>query len=357
MTPKPRVLYLGAPLRYKQDQFKEFCEHFEIITEEVPERQKFIQNLKDKKYGDFAAILKPHFESGNDFRVDREGKRFDKEIIDLLPSSMKIMAGGGAGFDPIDTIELGKRGIYYCNCADAPAEATSDTAIYLIIGVFRLLSWAEQATRCRDPAVFNDVHDKLLTATCNPNEKVLGMVGMGLIARKIARKARALGMVLHYYDPFRAPKEVEEEYGLVYHEDLHEMLAISDCVNLSVPYMESTHHLIDEAALKAMKPGSRIVNTARGPVIDEKALIVALKSGHISSAGLDVFEFEPEVPKELAEMYNVTLTCHAGGGSRETIVRFEELTMLNIKTYIIDGKDPISPVNTKVVKTALFGKH
>jgi lactate dehydrogenase-like 2-hydroxyacid dehydrogenase len=187
-------------------------------------------------------------------------------------------------------------GIWYTNGAGAVDEATSDIALYLIIATFRLTTKGEIAARSGSAERYQAVHNELGHIARNPRGKILGCVGLGMIGAATARKVRgSIGMDVHYYDPVRAPKHVEEELHLTYHEELDELLAIADCVNVSVPLLPQTMHLINKETIGKMKDGVRIVNTARGKVVDEEAIVEGLKSGKIFSAGLDVHYTEPNV--------------------------------------------------------------
>ena len=187
-------------------------------------------------------------------------------------------------------------GIWYCNGAGAADEATSDIALYLIIAVFRLTSKAEIAARSGSTVKYDDTHNLLGHIAHNPRGKILGCIGLGMIGTATARKVRgSIGMEVHYYDPVRAPRHVEEQLQLTYHEHLDELLGIADCISVSVPLMPQTRHLINRETIAKMKDGVRIVNTARGTVVEEDALIEGLRSGKIFSAGLDVHYSEPNV--------------------------------------------------------------
>ena len=186
--------------------------------------------------------------------------------------------------------------MWYCNGAGAVDEATSDIALFLIIAVFRFTTKGELAVRSGSAKMYRDAHMSIGHVARNPRGKTLGCVGLGMIGAATARKVRgSIGMNVHYYDPVRAPKHVEEELQLTYHESLDQLLAIADCVNVSVPLLPQTRHLINKDTIAKMKDGVRFVNTARGQVVDEDALIDALKSGKIFSAGLDVHHNEPNV--------------------------------------------------------------
>ncbi|KAK7547104.1 hypothetical protein IWX49DRAFT_107672 [Phyllosticta citricarpa] len=351
--PKPVVLHLGADIKYNHEYFeKELQSRFEVVRNEDLDRSSFMQALRDKKYGDFSAILRPDFHSGG------EMGQWDDELIALLPPTVRIFAAAGAGFNWADVDALGRRGIWYANGAGASDEAVSDTALFMILSVFRNFARAQLAARTADPVIFEETHAVLATVSHNPRGHVLGIVGLGSISKKLAVKARlGLGMEVHYFDVVRASKEEEERLGVTYHDTLESLLNIADCVTLHTPLNKHTEDLIDEKAFQQMKPGARLVNTARGKIVEEKALIAALKSGRLSAAGLDVHYHEPQVSRELAAMDNVTLTTHIGGGALDTRINFELNAMKNIVAVVgSDGgyaAEPLTPVNRKAFEEAM----
>jgi lactate dehydrogenase-like 2-hydroxyacid dehydrogenase len=222
----------------------------------------------------------------------------------------------------------------------------------MILSVFRNFTRAQLAARTADPAIFTATHKLIATISQNPRDHILGVVGFGNISRKLAYKARmALGMKIHYFDIARADSSVETELQATYHDSLDGLLKVADCVSLHTPLNSHTFNLIDERALALMKPGSRIVNTARGEILNEEALIRALQSGHLSSTALDVHYHEPQVSPILAGMENVTLTTHIGGGALDTRINFELNAMRNILAVVgEDGEfagDPLTPVNRR----------
>lgn len=279
--------------------------------------------------------------------------QWDSELISLLPPSVRIFASAGAGFNWADVDELGRRKIWYANGAGASDEAVSDTGLYMILSVFRNFTRAQLAARTADAAVFEETHKLIATISQNPRGHILGIVGLGNISKKLAYKARmALGMEIHYFDVVRASQEEENTLGATFHQTLDELLKIADCVSLHTPLNKRTQDLIDVRALSLMKKGSRIINTARGQVLNEDALIAALESGHISAAGLDVHYHEPQVSQKLAQMPQVTLTTHIAGGALNTRINFELNAMKNILRVIglegeFSGETPLTPVNTK----------
>lgn len=278
--------------------------------------------------------------------------QWDEKLISILPSSVRIFASAGAGFNWADVDALGRRKIWYANGAGASDEAVSDTGLYMILSVFRNFTRSQLAARTCDPTKFNEAHKGIAPISKNPRGHILGIVGLGNISKKLAYKARtALGMDIHYYDVVRAPDDVEKELGATFHPNLHDLLAVADCVSLHTPLNAHTQDLIGTDAFAAMKTGARLINTARGPVVNEAALVDALKSGKIAAAGLDVHYHEPQVSHELAQMENVTLTTHVGGGAVDTRINFELNAMKNILAVVgEEGEfigEPITPVNRK----------
>ncbi|CAI7662455.1 unnamed protein product [Penicillium pancosmium] len=352
MVTKPTVLHIGDAIKYNHDFYdNEFTARFNVIQATETNREEFIQALKSQKYGPFSALFRPHFQTGGFMG------QWDKELIPILPSSMRIFASAGAGFNWADTDLLGARKIWYSNGAGASDEAVSDTALYMILSVFRNFTRSQLAARTADPEKFTTTHRLIATISQNPRGHVLAVIGFGNISRKLAYKARmALGMKIHYFDIVRADRKVEEELDATFHESLDELLPIADCVTLHTPLNKYTQDLIDDRAFALMKPGGRIVNTARGEVVNEDALVRALETGHISAAALDVHYHEPQVSRKLASMENVTLTTHIGGGALDTRINFELNAMKNILAVVgSDGEfvgQPLTPVNTKAFEGA-----
>jgi lactate dehydrogenase-like 2-hydroxyacid dehydrogenase len=283
--------------------------------------------------------------------------QWDSELIPLLPSSVRIFASAGAGFNWADVDLLGAHKIWYANGAGASDEAVSDTALYMVLSVFRNFTRSQIAARTADPDTFTATHKLIATISRNPRNHILGIIGFGNISKKLAHKARsALGMKIHYYDIVRADTKDEEALGATYHSSLDELLKVADCVSLHTPLNKYTQDLIGTQQLALMKKGSRLVNTARGQVVNEDALIEALESGHLSAAALDVHYHEPQVSPKLAKMENVDLTTHIGGGALETRINFELNAMRNIIEVVGSSGEfkgePLTPVNKKAFEAA-----
>ncbi|KAI1365245.1 D-isomer specific 2-hydroxyacid dehydrogenase [Xylaria arbuscula] len=334
---KPIVLHLGDDIRWNHDAYTKFQEKFDIRRSYSMNRGDFKAALKSKKFGDFVAMYRPFWNTGG------EMGNWDEELISLLPDSCKIFASAGAGFDWVDTKAMAKKGVVYCNAAAACTESVADVALYLIISTFRRLPWSAIAARSGNVDQFVDANRNLAMVSRNPSGHTLGIVGYGRIGRRIAEKAhRALDMKILYNDIVRMPESIEAETKAIYEKELEGLLAKSDCVVVATPF--GGDKLLSGPLFSKFKKGSRIINIARGKLIDEAALVEALKSGHLAGAGLDVFEYEPKVGPELAAMNNVELLSHNAGASVDSHIGFEAMGMQNITSYFDTGK-AISPVN------------
>ncbi|CAK7218253.1 hypothetical protein SCUCBS95973_003422 [Sporothrix curviconia] len=342
---KPIVLHLGDPIRHNPELYASLAEQFTIINPSVEERQRpaFLEALRSRKWGDFSAIMRPFWVTGG------EMGRWDKELIPLLPTSLKVFASAGAGYDWADVDLLAEAGILYCNGASASSEAVADMALYHIISVFRNMQWSNMAARAGDAATFLDAHQNAPYTAHNPQGHVLGVVGLGNIGQVIAKKASlAFGMKIEYYDPF--PKTAAQEAaagGATSHPSLESMLASADCVVIAAP--GSGGKLIDATRIAQMKKGARLVNIARGGLVDAGAVVDALASGQLSAVGLDVHEDEPNVDPRLVASRQATLTCHTAGGALETNIGFERLSMENVRN-VLTGQPPLTPVNKHLFK-------
>ncbi|KAF2185548.1 hypothetical protein K469DRAFT_738897 [Zopfia rhizophila CBS 207.26] len=338
------VLHIGDDIKYNPDVYKSFSSKFTMIQPSLAERQRpeFIRALKEHRWGDFHAIFRPFWNSGG------EMGKWDSELVSHLPKTCQIFASAGAGYDWADIPVLSKHGILYCNGARASSEAVADMAIYHILSVFRNLTWSALAARSGSATEFADAHKNQQETAYNPRGRNLGIIGLGNIGYTIAQKAFAgFGMNVLYHDIARKSKEQEEAVHAMFYEKLDDMLAVSDCVVLATPFFGTK--LINAEKLSKFKPGSRFVNIARGTLVDEEALLSALKSGHIFAAGLDVHENEPYVHPEFCKMWNVTLTCHNAGGAWDTASGFERLAMENIECFLLK-EEALTPVNAHLVE-------
>ena len=237
----------------------------------------------------------------------------------------------------IDLAAAAARGVWATNTPGVLTDATADLAFGLLLSAARRIPESERFLR---EGRF-DGWAPLLFLGADDAGATLGIVGMGRIGQAMARRARAFGMEIVYAGRSRRPPEEEQGARFV---PLDELLATSDFVSLHCPLTPATHHLLDAKALARMKPGAIVINTARGPVVDEAALVEALRDGHLGGAGLDVFEEEPKVHPGLLALDNVVLTPHTGSATRGTRLRMAEMVCEDVER-VLAGQPPLHPVN------------
>ena len=264
----------------------------------------------------------------------------DADLISKLPESVKLIATISAGTQHIDISAATKRGIQVSNTPGVVAEDTADLTIGLMIAVCRRLVDLDDVVRSGNWQGFK-VNDPL----CGLRVwgKTVGIIGLGGIGKAVARRVRAFQMPVLYHNRNR-DLAAENELGARYCPELYELLSLSDIVSIHCPLTAETHHIIDDEALRAMKPTSVLINAARGGVVDEEALIRALQNGEISGAGLDVYKNEPEVNSSLM-MKNVVLSPHVGTATTEARDDMGFRVIENIEVFLETGtpKDPVTP--------------
>ena len=264
----------------------------------------------------------------------------DADLISKLPESVKLIATISAGTQHIDISAATKRGIQVSNTPGVVAEDTADLTIGLMIAVCRRLVDLDDVVRSGNWQGFK-VNDPL----CGLRVwgKTVGIIGLGGIGKAVARRVRAFQMPVLYHNRNR-DLAAEKELGARYCPELYELLSLSDIVSIHCPLTAETHHIIDDEALRVMKPTSVLINAARGGVVDEEALIRALQNGEISGAGLDVYKNEPEVNSSLM-MKNVVLSPHVGTATTEARDDMGFRVIENIEVFLETGtpKDPVTP--------------
>ena len=259
--------------------------------------------------------------------------RIDSEVISSLPK-LKVIANYAVGYNNIDIEEARKRGIRVTNTPGALTDATADLTMALLLATSRRIVEGDRLVRERK---FEGWKPGLLKGPALKG-KILGIIGMGRIGKAVAGRAKAFGMNIVYHN--RKPLlQSEEEELCVKHVSLEELLKSSDFISLHVPLMGETYHLLNEKRLSLIKPESIIINTSRGAVIDEKALIKALKDGKLAGAGLDVYEEEPFVPQELIDLPNVVLLPHLGSATNEARREMAIMVGRNVAA-VLEGKEP-----------------
>ncbi len=271
--------------------------------------------------------------------------KFSATVIEQL-DGIRVIANVAVGFDNVDVPAATRRNIMVTNTPDVLTETTADLAWALLMAAARrvveghaFVHSGEWKRWTIDLLVGEDVH-----------HRTLGVFGMGRIGQAVARRARGFAMRVIYNDARRAAPEVERELGLEF-VDKDRLLRESDFVSLHVPLLDSTRHLIGEPELRMMKPSAILVNTARGPVVDEAALARALRDGVIRSAGLDVFEREPHVVPELLTLTNVVLAPHIASASHETRRRMSMMAAENAAAAMA-GERPANLLNPETFQAA-----
>jgi len=294
-----------------------------LTLKEFPDgtREEFLKNCESGQYDDVVVIYRSN--TSNKYTGN-----FNRELIDALPASLKYICHNGAGYDNIDVPACTEKGISVSSTPVAVNNATADVGIFLMIGALRQVyvplaairtgSWQGKATLGHDP-----------------RGKVLGILGMGGIGREMAIRARSFGMKIRYHNRSRLPPQLEGDAEYV---SFDELLATSDILSLNLALNASTRHIIGAPEFQKMKDGIILVNTARGALIDEKALVAALDSGKVASAGLDVYEDEPEVHQGLLDNPRIMLLPHIGTMTYETQKDMEILVLENMRSAIDTGK-------------------
>jgi len=252
-------------------------------------------------------------------------EQVDGELLEAAGPRLKIVANHAVGYDNVDLAECTRRGVLVTNTPEVLTEATADLAWALILASVRRVAEGDRFLRARTPWVWGPQmmlgHDLY--------GKTMGIVGCGRIGRAVARRAIGFGMRVVYTDVVRLPEEVEREAHAEWRK-WPQLLAESDVVSVHVPLTPETRHLIDAEALRRMRPTAVLVNTSRGPIVDEAALAEALRAGEIFAAGLDVYEREPRVTEELLDLDNVTLLPHLGSATEETRTAMGLLAVENL---------------------------
>ena len=264
--------------------------------------------------------------------------RVDAELLDAAGPQLRVVANVAVGHDNVDVAGCRERGVVVTNTPGVLTDATADLAMALVLLTTRGLGAAERRVRTGVPWGWSMTGD-LGTGL---RGKTLGVVGPGAIGLATARRATAFGMEVLLSGRSAPDPGVVDGLGARV-VDLGELLAASDVVSLHCPLTPATHHLIGAEELRAMRPTAHLVNTARGPVVDEAALVAALEAGEIAGAGLDVFEDEPRVHPGLLGRDDVVLLPHVGSATVETRTAMADLAVDNVLA-VLAGEEPLTPV-------------
>ncbi|MDR1880542.1 MAG: 2-hydroxyacid dehydrogenase family protein [Tannerellaceae bacterium] len=262
----------------------------------------------------------------------------DRALIDRAPK-LKLIANYAVGYNNIDVAYALEKGITVANTPDPVIAPTANLALGLMIDAARRISECDRKLRKQKERMKISVLENMGVQITG---QTLGIFGMGRIGKALCKRARACGMDVIYHNRSRIDLEEETRLGVVY-VSFDELLAQSDFLSLNAPYTEETHHIVDEIALSRMKPSAILINTARGPLVDEYALINALKEKTILGAGLDVFEFGDHPLPGLLELDNVVMTPHIGTQTVAARLDMAHDVCRNVIGFI-EGDRPVSRV-------------
>ena len=256
---------------------------------------------------------------------------FDSSIILELSEKVKIISNFAVGFGNIDIDAAAKKNIAVTNTPDVLTDATAEIAMLVLLGAARRAREGIEWTKKKNwKWSANFLLGKQLTGAR------LGILGMGRIGRAIADRARAFGMQIHYYNRSRLDKSLEKD--AVYHKSLESLLSVSDFFSINCPSTKETKYIINRKNLKYFPKGAVISNSARGDMIDDEAMVEALKSGKIFSLGLDVYNGEPNIHPEYLTLPNVFVLPHLGSSTMKTRIAMANLAIKNIEDFLKSGK-------------------
>ncbi|KAJ5905459.1 2-hydroxyacid dehydrogenase [Penicillium subrubescens] len=319
---KPKVLILGK-VDFAHDAWNALTQICDVLNPASTTREDFVKECQSGKFDGVVAAYRTFHSFGITGLIDQE-------LVGAFPPSLRYLASCGAGYDQIDIDACSARNppLLVSNVPTAVDDATADVNMFLILGALRnfnagMHSLREGKWRGR-PALGHD-----------PQGKTLGILGMGGIGRNLKKKAEAFGMKVIYHNRRQLSEELS---GGAQYVTFDELLSTSDVLSLNLPLNNNTRHIIGKPEFAKMKDGVVVVNTARGAVMDEAALVDALDSGKVFSAGLDVFEEEPKIHPGLIGNQNVLLVPHMGTWTIETLIAMEEWAMENVKLAITTGK-------------------
>ncbi|KAF7362194.1 2-hydroxyacid dehydrogenase [Mycena venus] len=320
----PRILICGRIVWADEDVKQLLSPIADVIYFDSPTRADFLQGFKPNgKYYDVVGI----------FRDNTSAEQigfFDKEIVEGFSPSVKWIAHNGAGYDQIDVLACKAKGITVSNTPGAVDDASATTALYLLISTVRQFAISERSLRegkFKPPGHSSKTHD--LTG------RTLAILGLGGIGMRLAELAHAFPMRIIYHSRNKVANAPE---WCEYFANVDDLLAEADVLSIHVPLRPETIGLVGENWIRKLKKGSIIINTARGKVIDEDAMIRALEDGHLASVGLDVYPNEPEVNPRLLEFPNITLLPHMGTETQDSQRKMEVRALTNLRDFLTVGK-------------------
>lgn len=312
-----------------------------LITYAIPQRS--IDSLRDRfeiympEKGSFPKEEVLRLVPECDAMLSMFSFKVDREVMDA-GKSLKIISNFGVGFNNIDIDYAKQRGIVVTNTPDPVVEPTAELAFALMSDLARRITECDAKLK-RGAGIQWGVMENLGVGLWG---KTLGVIGLGNIGKAIARRANASGMKVVYHNRHRLADALERTLNVEY-VTFDELLSLSDYVSLNTPLNDSTFHLIDQRAFLKMRQGAFLINTSRGPVVDESAMVEALRSGRLAGAGLDVYEFEPKISDALLTMDNVVLVPHIGTATMDARIEMGRFASRNINLFF-DGNPLLSRV-------------
>ena len=257
--------------------------------------------------------------------------KFDAETINKLSDKVKIISNFAVGFGNIDIKAAMKKNIIVTNTPDVLTDATAEIAILILLGAARR---ATEGRKWVDKKNWTWSADFLIGKQLTDSR--LGILGMGRIGQALAERAKSFGMKIHYHNRKKLPPNLEK--GAIYHESLKSLISISDFFSINCPTTEETKKIINEETLSYFLNGAVIINSARGDMIDDEAMINALKSGKVFALGLDVYNGEPDIHPQYLKLDNVFILPHLGSATEKTRFAMADLAISNIEEYFKTGK-------------------
>ena len=314
-----------------------------VVTGKIPEvaLEKLKKSHEVISWGEETPISRDELlkrVSGANVIVSLLTEKIDEEVLTSAGNDLKAVCNVAVGYNNIDVAACKNKNVLVTNTPGVLTDATADIAMALILMTTRRLSEGERVIRNQDPWAWGMFY--MLGSSIQ--NQTLGIVGMGQIGIATALRAKSFGMKIIYTRRNRLDEKIEKELSAQY-VSLDDLLQQSDIVSLHCPYSTETHHLISDAQLSKMKKTSYLINTARGPIVNEEALANALINKTIAGAGLDVYENEPRVNEKLLKLDNVVLLPHLGSATVETRTAMAT-TAANNALEILSGNKPLNPV-------------
>ncbi|KAI0783054.1 D-isomer specific 2-hydroxyacid dehydrogenase [Abortiporus biennis] len=328
----PRILICGDILYAQQECTDLFSNIAEIVYFASSSREDFLSSFSSG--GAYEKVVGIYRRNITSARIGR----FDREMIKALSErGVKWVAQIGAGYDQVDVQACKEFGIMLSHTPNAVNDSTATTALFLLISTFRQFSKAERDLRSglwKTQISSSNSYDLHTT-----NRRTLAILGLGGIGLRFAQLVHDMfDMRIIYHNRHRVKNEPEWVEFYEGEEGLKRMLKEADVLSVHIPLYKGTEGLVGEKMIRGLKRGAILINTARGQVVDEEALLRALEDGHLGAAGLDVFPHEPKINPRLLEFPNVTILPHMGASTFETLKKLEVMALQNLRDFLVDGR-------------------